>query len=255
MTSSFQKLRGFTVHAKTGGLRYWIFPPWVPFSKKCVFRIRVDSQPKQCNTCAFSQKSILVWTTPQSLLLWKRRCCVKNVQIRAVVNLEHLVIPNLNHWTTFGQEITALLYWSQAEYPAIKSFQWHRSWSYCIILLFNNDFSKEGKQMFLQKTESAKNKTKPKKVLINNTCCGHGLSFSLTSKWLLHMEHITPVSVTWTHTHTQSYTHIQCLHSSLFSTLCGCFKQLHCAERKDHSMSWGSDVLWALRCAHLLRVL
>ncbi len=35
-------------------------------------------------------------------------------------------------------------------------------------------------------------------------------------------------------THTQAYTHIQCIHCSLFSTLYGSFKWLHWTERKDY---------------------
>ena len=31
-----------------------------------LFRIRVDGWPKRCYTCAFSQKSVLVWTAPGS---------------------------------------------------------------------------------------------------------------------------------------------------------------------------------------------
>ena len=54
---------------KTGGLRFRISPPWDPFSKKCVFRIHVDGRPKRCNTCAFSQKSVVMWTGPVSMLL------------------------------------------------------------------------------------------------------------------------------------------------------------------------------------------
>ena len=54
------------VHMKTWGLHFWIFPPWDPVSKKCIFRccifkIRVDDRPKQCKTCAFPQKSVSVW--------------------------------------------------------------------------------------------------------------------------------------------------------------------------------------------------
>ena len=30
----------------------------------CIFRICVDGQPKQCNTYAFSQKSVFMWTAP-----------------------------------------------------------------------------------------------------------------------------------------------------------------------------------------------
>ena len=66
MASPFQKICRFDIHVKTGGLRFCI-STLTPVLKKCVFRhyvfrIRVDSQPKRCNTCAFSQKSVFVWT-------------------------------------------------------------------------------------------------------------------------------------------------------------------------------------------------
>ena len=62
MVSSFRKVCGFAVHMRMGGLRFRIFPPWDPFSKKCVFsrcifRIRVDGRPKRCNTCVFSHEN------------------------------------------------------------------------------------------------------------------------------------------------------------------------------------------------------
>ena len=66
MASLFWKVCGFAVHMKTGGLRFQISPPWDPFSKmcvfrRCIFRIRMDGRPKRCNTCAFSQKSVLAF--------------------------------------------------------------------------------------------------------------------------------------------------------------------------------------------------
>ena len=57
MASSFRKVCGFAIHMKMGGLRFRIFPPRDPFSKKCAFRIRVDSRPKRCNTCVFSHEN------------------------------------------------------------------------------------------------------------------------------------------------------------------------------------------------------
>ena len=62
MVSSFWKVCGFAIHMKTGDL----------FSKSAfsgaAFRISKDGQPKRCNTCAFSQKSVVVWTGPKSSL-------------------------------------------------------------------------------------------------------------------------------------------------------------------------------------------
>ena len=75
IASSFWKVCGFTVHMKTGGLRFWISPPWDLFSKKCVFShcvcgIRMDGQPIRCNMCAFKKNKTLSfgwglkqWTT------------------------------------------------------------------------------------------------------------------------------------------------------------------------------------------------
>lgn len=62
--------------ARTGGLRFRISPPWDPFSKKCVFRrcvfrIRMDGRPKRCNTCAFSQNGVVVWTGPKFGRMWR----------------------------------------------------------------------------------------------------------------------------------------------------------------------------------------
>ena len=42
-----------------------------PVFKKCIFwhcvyKIRMDGWPKQCNTCVFSQKSVFVWTAPHT---------------------------------------------------------------------------------------------------------------------------------------------------------------------------------------------
>ena len=39
-----------------------------PVFRCFIFRIHVDGRPKWCNTCAFLQKSILVWTAPQTHL-------------------------------------------------------------------------------------------------------------------------------------------------------------------------------------------
>ena len=36
------------------------------FSKKCVFRLRVDDQPKQFKTCALTIKCVSVWKGPKS---------------------------------------------------------------------------------------------------------------------------------------------------------------------------------------------
>ena len=56
MTSSFCEVCGFAVHMKMGGLCFQIYlHP----------EIRVG-RPKRCNTCAFSQKTILVWMAPQA---------------------------------------------------------------------------------------------------------------------------------------------------------------------------------------------
>ena len=65
------KVCWFAVYTRTGGLRFWTCPPWDPFSKKCVlrrcfYRIRVDGRPKRCNTCAFSQKNVFVWTASKN---------------------------------------------------------------------------------------------------------------------------------------------------------------------------------------------
>ena len=72
MASSFWKVCGFTGHTKWEGCVFGFFHPETPFSKKCVLRrcvfsIRVDGRPKQCFTCAFSQKSVFVWTASQTL--------------------------------------------------------------------------------------------------------------------------------------------------------------------------------------------
>lgn len=83
---------------------------------------------------------------------------------------------------------------------------------------------------------------------IHQVWCGHGLSFSSAAIVTAGAHH---ASVFQLETHTQAYTHIQCIHCSLFSILDGSFKWLHWTQRKEHSMPWGSDVLWVLYCQYL----
>ena len=56
MVSSIRNVCGFAVYMKTRGLSFRIFPPWDPVSKKCVFRILVDYQPKRCKTCVYTKE-------------------------------------------------------------------------------------------------------------------------------------------------------------------------------------------------------
>ena len=70
MATLFWKVSRFAVQTRTGGLRFRISPPWDPFSKKCIFRHCIfktaNKWPKRCNTCAFSPRSIFVWTAPMT---------------------------------------------------------------------------------------------------------------------------------------------------------------------------------------------
>ena len=64
MKSSFWTVCRFTVHMKTGGMRFLIFPPWDPFLKKCVFRrcvfrIRVDVRPNDAIHVRFHKRAFL----------------------------------------------------------------------------------------------------------------------------------------------------------------------------------------------------
>ena len=47
MASSIRNVCGFGVCTRTQRLRFQIFPPWDPVSKRCVFRIRVDDETMQ----------------------------------------------------------------------------------------------------------------------------------------------------------------------------------------------------------------
>ena len=112
---------GFTVHRRKGGLRLRICPPWDPFFKKVrfqvLFRICMDGWPKRCNICAFSQKSVAVWTA----LGWRNP---KTQPSRSRVDSEsayfpkrwrHRPTPQRYQWTRVDENILETMLWKTDE--------------------------------------------------------------------------------------------------------------------------------------------
>ena len=58
MASSFWKICGFTIHTRTGGLRFWISPPWDP----CVVRCQALRFQDLCGRSAKTMQYMCVFT-------------------------------------------------------------------------------------------------------------------------------------------------------------------------------------------------